>query len=330
LYFLQPYDIFNYMRYIIILVIFIFIVTASLFADTIIMKDREKVKGLVVDEYRDRITLSTVDGEKDVLREDIERIEYDAPEQNFMQLGRQYDAKGWYDKAAFYYKKAMQINPDYKEAREAYLASHAKMWRQEEKMTRKELERQGMAMDWRRNRNIFFSSPPKDKELALRDILGISLTDKEGLFMIEEVKPYSSAAKAGIKKGDLLIGIWGKLIRYTSMEEVLDELLGPKYSEVRVLVEKEILVPADEASEDLYKELGINLSFEYKGLAIKDVTDGQKGDSAGLKEGDFVIAVDKNMTRYLPLDGIIVLINSSENNKGLVFTIRRNVNLRRE
>ncbi|MBU4311845.1 MAG: PDZ domain-containing protein [Candidatus Omnitrophica bacterium] len=318
------------MRYIVIVAVFIFIVTASLFADTIIMKNGEKAKGLVVDEYVDRITLSTIDGENDILREDIDRIEYDTPEQNFMQLGRQYDAKGWYDKAAFYYKKAMELNPSYKEAREGYLASHAKMWRHEERRTKKELERQSMVMDWWRNRNKETSPTPKDKELALKNTIGLSLVGEQGLFAIGEVVANSSADKAGIKKRDLLVGIWGKLIRYWSTEEILEELLGPKYSEVRVLIEKEIRVPVDKSSKDLYKDLGISLVFEYEGLVIKDVASGQKGDSLGLKKGDFVIAVDKNMTRYLPLDSIIALINSAGNNEGIVFTVRRNINLRRE
>ena len=64
----------------------IFIPTV-IYADTIIMKDRTRMKGLVVDEYVDRVSLSTIDGEKYVFRKDIDRIEYDTPEQNFMQMG---------------------------------------------------------------------------------------------------------------------------------------------------------------------------------------------------------------------------------------------------
>ena len=318
------------MRYIVgILLITVFIFTTTLFADTVVINTGKKIKGLVVDEYSDRITLSTSDGEEDILRQDIERIEYDAPEQNFMQLGRSYDEKAWYDKAAFYYKKAMEVNPNYKEAREAYLASHSKMWRQEEKMTKKELERQNMVMDWWRNRNKESVSQAKDKELLLKKILGFSLSEKNGVFTIDEAVPYSSAAKAGLKKGDLLVGIWGKLIRYSNMKEVLEELLGPKYSEVKVLIEKDISLELEDNISQLYKDLEISLGFEYEGLVVKDVAAESKGASAGFKKGDYVIAIDKNITRYLPLDSIIALINSAKNNKDIVFTIRRKVNLRR-
>ncbi len=318
------------MRIIANIIVILFFIATTLYADTVVMKDRTEVKGLVVDEYIDRITFNTVDGEKTIFRDDIERIEYDTPEQNFMQLGRAYDEKGWYDKAAFYYKKAMEINPEHKDAREAYLASHTKVWRQEEKMTRKELERRNMVMDWWKDRNKETVLPAKDKALLLKDTLGISLIKKDGIFTIDEVRPYSSAARSGIKDGDMLVGIWGKLIRYSKMGDVLEELLGPAHSEVRILVDKEIVVAVEVNDKDTYKGLGILLGFEYEGLTVRDVAGGTKGDAAGFKKGDLVIAVDKNITRYLPLDSVIALINSSGDNKNIIFTVRRTVNLRRE
>jgi len=318
------------MRYIIALVLLSFLNVATLYADTIVMKDKNKLKGLVVEEYVDRIVFSTVEGERDIFRNDIEVIEYDTPEQNFMQLGRSYEEKGLYDKAAFYYRKAIEINPDYKEARDAYLASHAKMWRKEERLARKELERQDMVMNWRRNRNKKDTSPSKDTALLLEDTLGISLRENEGVFTIDKVVPYSSADKAGIKEGDILVGIWGKLIRYSKIQDVIKELLGPKYSEVKVLIEREIPIPVASDSRNLYDELGILLGFEYEGLVVNKVTSGNAGDLAGLRKDDFIVAIDKTITRYLPLDGIIALINSAKNNERIIFTIRRKINLRRE
>ena len=223
----------------------------------------------------------------------------------------------------------MEVNPNYKEAREAYLASHSKMWRQEEKRTKKELERQNMVMDWWRNRNKESISQARDKEVLLKKIVGISLIEKNGVFTINEVVPYSSAAKTGIEKGDLLVGIWGKLIRYSGMKEVTDELLGPKYSEVRVLIEKDISLELEGNVSQLYKDLEISLGFEYEGLVVKDVAAEGKGASIGFKKDDHVMTIDKNITRYLPLDTVVALINSARNNKNIVFTIRRKVNLRR-
>ncbi|MFH1854010.1 MAG: tetratricopeptide repeat protein [Candidatus Omnitrophota bacterium] len=318
------------MRHLITLIICVFIIVPALYADTIIMKDKTKLKGLVVDEYSDRITLSTVDGEKNIFRKDIDRIEYDTPEQNLMQLGRSYESKGWHDKAAFYYKKAMELNPGYKEARESYLACHAKVWRQEERMAKKELERTAMAMDWWKNKNNKTKPATKNKTVLLNSTLGMSLAKEGDIFRITDVRSYSSADKAGMRKGDILAGIWHKLIRYKDTDEVVDELLGPRYSEVKVLLERDVVIPTESNYDDLLKEIGIALGVEYEGLIIKDIVEGKIGGALGLKKGDYVLAIDKNITRYLSLDSVIALINSAKNNKEIVFTIRRDVNLRRE
>jgi C-terminal processing protease CtpA/Prc len=317
------------MKNIVFILTLILVLSTVLYADTVVLKDKTTLKGLVVDEYADRIVLNTVDGEKRILRKYIDRIEYDTPEQNFMQMGRVYDEKGWYDKAAFYYKKAMEINPDYKEAREAYVASHAKMWHEEEKRTKKGIETYNMAMEWQRARkNKKADAVVKNKESLVKECIGIRLAQNKGVFSVNEVVPGSSADKAGIRKGDFLVGIWGRLIRYSKKEDILAELIGPKYSEVKIIVGKNITIPLETGMET-YKELGILLGFEYEGLLIKDVFSGKKGEQAGFKKGDFVIAIDKNVTRYMPIDNVIALINNPKNNK-IVFTIRRNINLKRE
>jgi len=318
----------GYIKKITILSLVLLLISAVLYADTVIMKNRTKMKGLVVDEYVDRIALSTAEGERYILRSDIERVEYDTPEQNFMQLGRSYDEKGWYDKAAFYYKKAMEMNPEYKEARDAYVASHARMWREEEKRAKKDIELRNMAIEWQAKKSRKPAVVVKSKESLVKESIGISLVESEGIFRIDDVAPGSSAHKAGIKKGDFLAGIWGRLIRYSRLEDVLTELAGPKYSEIKILVEKEIPVPVENGT-NIYKESGVSLGFDYEGLMVKDILPGKKGESAGLKKGDTVIAIDKNITRYLPMDSIIALINSPKNGQ-VVFTIRRTINLRRE
>ena len=73
------------MRKSIIPVIVIILFSNLAYADTVIMKNKTKIKGLVVDEYVDRVALSTIEGEKYILRKEIDTIEYDTPEQNFMQ-----------------------------------------------------------------------------------------------------------------------------------------------------------------------------------------------------------------------------------------------------
>jgi len=319
----------------IVSIIVFFIVAAtpiSLYSDTLIMKDKSEIKGLVVDEYVDRITLSTVDGEKVFLRKDIDVIEYDAPEQNFMQLGREYELRGVYDKAAFYYKKASNLNPDYKNARDAFLAIQAKVWKQESEITEKEINRREMIKDWWKDRHKEIFSPAKDKKALLEKSLGISLAEKEASLIIEEVRLFSSAYKAGVREGDVLVSVWGKRTTHRKIEEVMDELIGPKHSEVRISVAKEIRVPirSIRMHKSFYEGLGVLLAFEHDGLVIQEVKRGKMGERLGFKKGDLVMVIDDKSTRYLALDKIITYLSSAENNnKDIIFNIERSISLLR-
>lgn len=315
-----------------IIVFFVVVTTlASLHADTLIMKDKNEIKGLVVEEYIDRIVLSTTGGEKTFFKKDIDAIQYDTPEQNFMQLGKEYDKKELYEKAAFYYKKALDLNPDYKKARDAYLAMQTKIWRKEDKMTKKEFNRRNMIKDWRENRYKTAFSPAKDKKLILEEGLGILLAQEGAIFIIEKVVPFSSADKAGIKKGDILISIWGEHISHRKIDEIIDDLIGPKYSEVRISLERDVPVLIEDIrpDKDLYKGLGVLLDFEYEGLKIQKVAPEKIGKKAGFKKSDFVMAIDGESTRYSPLDKIIGYINNAKNKEKIIFTIRRTLILRR-
>jgi len=91
--------------------------TGSL-ADAIYLKDGKEVKGIVVEEYADRVVISTYEGEQMLPKSDIDNIEYDFVEQNLVKLGDRYKERHEFEKAYFYYEKAIKTNPDYKVARE--------------------------------------------------------------------------------------------------------------------------------------------------------------------------------------------------------------------
>ncbi|MFH1478526.1 MAG: PDZ domain-containing protein [Candidatus Omnitrophota bacterium] len=300
------------------------------YADTITLKDNTSIKGLVVEEYKDRVVFSTVDGEKKILRNDIKDIQYDAKEHSYLQLGRLYDERGMYENAAFYYREAMKINPEYKDARMAYIATHDKLLREKDKLVRKEIARRDMVVNWHKREKIT-PSTEKDKISLLWDILGFRLVEKKGIFIIDEIKPYSSSSRARLKANDVLVAVWGKMVSFAELDYIVEELKGPKYSEVKIDIEREVTVPIRSKEPNIYQNLGIDLGFEYDGLQIKDIEEGGISESSGLKKGDLIIAIGGYNTRYLPLDDAIDLIDkkSIENNT-IDFTVRRNITLRRE
>ena len=59
----------------------------SAFPDTIRLKDGSELKGVIVEEFTDRVTLNTESGERQLLTSEIDNILYDTPEQNFIRLG---------------------------------------------------------------------------------------------------------------------------------------------------------------------------------------------------------------------------------------------------
>ena len=77
---------------------------AVLRAETVQLKDAKELKGLVVEEHHDRIILSTENGEIPVLRDEILKIDYDNPAQNFIQAGRAYEDKERWPEALAYYE----------------------------------------------------------------------------------------------------------------------------------------------------------------------------------------------------------------------------------
>lgn len=309
------------MRKIIIFIVLIFI-SKIVFADTIHLKDGTKEKGLVVEEYIDRIVFSTADGEKELLKKDIDSIEYDTPEQNLYQIGREYEKRGWYEKAAFYYRRALEINPEYKEARDAFLSSHTLLWREEEARAKKELEHRRLVLDWRNRKGATESSVsiPQGKNEVLRKNLGLELLIDDGNFIVANVVEGSDADNSGIKEGDFLSAIWGRLIRYTKFEDVFNELNIPQFSEVKFSIERDLILPSQIDAEAIFK-------IGYDGLFIKELKSDTVAGKAGLKTGDLIIYIDKTPTRYMPLERAIELIKSKDSQ--FIVRIKRDVLLRR-
>ena len=68
-------------------------------ADSITLADGKEEKGIVVEEYGDRIVISTYEGEKTILKKNIRTMNFDLPEQNLSKLGDNAVAKREYEKS---------------------------------------------------------------------------------------------------------------------------------------------------------------------------------------------------------------------------------------
>lgn len=290
--------------------------------DTILKKDGERLKGVVVEDYKDRIVLSTMDGEKVIMKSNIERIIYDLEEQNLTSLADMYQDRGMYKTAHYYYEEALKINPEYKKAREGlnYTAGLAQQTKRRRKLDH--ISRMNEEKLFRRGGPVEEMASEKDR---LKKSLGIELDDVEGSYKIASVIPDSAAAKGGLKKGDVIVAAWGRTITYMQPGEVMKKLLSAESVEVRLTIERTVMMDLASLKENYPSIIGVQFEFsEMEGLMVKEVTDKSPALKAGIRKGDQLMEVQGESTRYMALNEVEGIIKSRKG-ETLSLKVKRDV-----
>lgn len=279
------------------------------YCDTITMKDKKVLKGVVVEKYADRIILSTIDGEIEVLRSDIKDVIYDAPEQSYYDIGMGFEMKDRLNEANYYYKKALDAKPDFQEAKEAVIRTNIAITKSEEKAMKRAL-----------------SSEKGSLDAQLEHICGISLKEEGGWIKASIVKIDSYGYESGLRSNDAIVSMWGNPVRGMAANKVKDELVNSTSAEVRVTIERKVLLPRLKTARksDTLKEWGFSVALPAEGLMVKSVNP-QAQDL--LAKDDMVIAIEDQPTRYMPLRDFYRIANGA--GKKLSITIRRNLFLKR-
>ncbi len=299
-------------------------------ADTIILKTGKDLKGLIVEEHTDRIILSTEKGEVPILRNGIKDIQYDEPAQNFMRIGKDYEAKGQVGEALAYYEKALELNPDLQDAQKAIFGLRSRFWASNTEGPREEVEKQQIlfeAWDQKKPVDDFVKKKEKEQAKVLRKSLGIVLEKKGDWVRLAYVNPKSPAAVAGLKKNDRLAAIDHQSLRYLNANVVGQKMLTPRYSNFGLEFERDCFLHKEKISSDL-KNLGFDLRLEYQGLVVNGVRPGSIADQAGMKNRDLVFKIDKKATRYMPLKKAKQLVRDSKEER-IILTVRRTALLSR-
>ena len=297
-------------------------------ADTIYTNDGKEIKGIVLEEYKDRVLLSTVDGEKTIMKSDIKELYYDTNEQNLIKLADQARERGDFIKAFVHYDKAFQINPASKAAKDGivfmqgYLFKKDMAQKEEAVKRHNEFELRGEKSEIKSDEERFNEELKK-----LRISSGITLITKGGLTEIENATIGSPAYDAGIRNGDVLIAVWGRLVGYLSLREVVELLLEKTSLETKCTIDRAVEVMISEnrnllsSTSDL---IGVNLKMELDGLTIAEVKEPSTAQAAGLRQNDIIIDINSNPTRYMPLKRAVEIIKKSKGDK-VKLTIRREV-----
>ena len=289
----------------------------DLAADTIYTNDNKELKGIVVEDYKDRVVFSTADGEITVMKRDIRELYFDSEEDNLISLAEQASQRRDYEKAYAYYDMAFKVNPYSKAAKDGLVFLQGYLFRQEEAKKedevrrRDEFERYGSAIPTEK----ILKEEAENSAEKLKEAAGMTLRIKDGLLEVEGVEPRSPAYDAGIKKGDRLVSIWGRLTGYTPLKEVMDKLTERSSSEIKCAIERTLEV-------GVKPDIGASFVMEFDGLTVSAVKDGSPSFEAGLKKDDIVVAIDGKSTRYMPLKKAVDLMKAHEKDS-VRLTIRR-------
>lgn len=315
---------------------FVSLISAALFsnpaaADTLLLTTGEAMKGLVVEEHEDRVILSTGDGERVVFRKNISNIEYDNPEYDFLNLGREMEKQGRWGEALSYYEKALEVNPELTEARQASLGVRSKLWAKalDEGPSSEVDKQQAIEDSWRANVNIeeIARVRKEDNDKLLWQRLGVKLARKREWVIVDELQVGGAFQKAGLQKGDELTALDGKSLRYLNEETIVQSLLEPRFANTSLQIGRSVVFAKGKKRPSL-KWLGINLRLEYDGLMVDGVK-GREGVPQAFKNGDLVVSIDNKKTRYIPLKQAVKMIENASGDK-LALEIRRNVSFTRK
>ena len=298
-------------------------------ADTVVKNDGEEVKGIILEDYKDRLVMSTVKGEKTVMKSDIKELYYDEEEENLIKLADQAKEKHDYVRALTYYDMAYKANPNSKAAKdglvflEGYLFRKEQAQKEDDVKKREDLEQQGAF--------VSVEPPPvesiSEKAARLKKAIGITLEITDGFPCVDTIQPRSAAADAGMERGDRLIAIWAKLTGYMELHDVLDALLDKPSLELKCTIDREVniaVVPYKMVTLGSNELIGAAFSMEFDGLTVSSVREGGAAADAGIKKGDLVTGIEGKATRYMPLNDAVAMIRNSKG--GTVrLTIRKEI-----
>lgn len=288
------------------------------FADTVIFKDGKRAKGLILDEFKDRIVLSTIEGEKVIPKSKIRSAVYDSEEKALMQEARNQMKKNQHIKAYYTYKKVLELDPEMKEARERmdYLKGYL------------EEQTKGDIMKSVRNRQERLQGASgKTPVQRAREELGLFLETGEKYVFVRSNNSSGSSKK--IKAGDSIVSVWGEMAAYMDADEVANMLLVP--GETRCVIERALKVDLykGHAKNNLFSNgyeriIGAKLELEKRGVIVKKVSSSGPFSEAGIKRGDLIERINGKNTRYMPMSKIIDLIKENKEKK-MDIVIRRGV-----
>jgi C-terminal processing protease CtpA/Prc len=270
-------------------------------ADEIHLKSGGRVKGLVLENYEDRLLVSTVEGEQVFLKQDIANVDYDDPAYAVLNLAREKEAAGKMPQALAYYEKAYELNENLAEAKQAALGIRSKLWaNMSAKPVSSVAKQQDIEDAYRANISLEEQASKNIDEEAelLGERLGVRLEKAGDWVIVGHARLGSSGHKYGMRAKDRLVGVDGKSLRYLSVDAVGRELLEPRNANAVLDMERDLVFNRDSKHRKL-KHFGFSVKQKYEGLTISQVKRSTPADDMKLEPGGLITRIDDEPTRYM-------------------------------
>lgn len=307
------------------------LISLPIHADTVIRKDGSELKGVLVEEHKDRFIISTADGEVPVMKADVRDLAIDGEEANLLYLAGKAVEAGDYAKATEYYESVLKIDPASEAAKKGMVRLRETSFQRAEAVKGKTIRPDYVD----RYGSVPIVGKRGDEVEALTQrlfrALGLKLESATGCHRVSAVNRDSPAFGAGIRKGDCLVAVHGRLIRYMPLPEVMRLLLQEGNASVRCTIERTVNVGTAHRplSFNAAAIIGATLYLGSDGMAVKDVREGAAAKEAGMANGDIVTAIGGAQTRYMPLAKADEVLRSSKGGP-VELTIRRETVIWRE
>ncbi len=297
-----------------------FLLTAVSSADTVVLKNGLSVKGLILNEYKDRIVVSTADGEKYFMKSDIRSASYDSEARLLLQEGRNQVKKRQYVKAYYTYKKVLEMDPRIEEARKR--VGFLKRFLENKALS----EITGNIA----KRNEFVNG--KNARTPTREVadrLGLVLDAGERhVYVAGVINKDAAGPKAGLKEGDRIVSIWGEMTAYMDVDEVAGLLSAPHESSF--VIERTVVVGLDHGNPGLFKNIkniiGAGLELKREGVRVADLSPHGPFEKAEIEAGDLLCGINGKDVKYMPMSRIYSTFRNNQD-KNIECVIRRDISI---
>ena len=289
-----------------------FILSQDAAADTVRLKDKSTLKGVIVEEHEDRYVLNTTEGEIPIFKNRVTSVDYDDSEQSYYQLGKDLQRAGRYGPALAAYQKAVDLQPDFQAAQEASYQVQRLLMQESESQASEEVRRKRILIektDYSLPLERRAAQEPWNQTLSRR--FGFELTYAPDYLLISRVQPGGPAKIGGLEPEDQVISVWGESILHMPLVRITELLAQGGGKELSLTIRRKIRA---------FPGSPLKLEMNYDGLRVAPGT-------LILSEGfaaprDLIVEINKKPTRYLSLADAKKLLSQEQE-----ITIQRLVSL---